>query len=165
MDSPRPRRVAVLAAAFSLAAAACGPSAGGSDPELDFSASQLEGGTVEAASFEGSDTVLWFWAPWCTTCRGEAPDILEVAGEYEGEVEIVGVASRGNVEEMHDFVDDTGTGSLRHLVDESGDIWSRYEVVNQPAFAFIDDDGSTDVHVGALGADGLRQRLADLTES
>ncbi len=130
---------------------------------LDFSAELLDGGEFDAASVEGTDTVLWFWAPWCTSCRAEAPDVLATAADFDGQVELIGVAGRGEVGEMQDFVADTETGSLPHIIDAEGTIWSDFGVSAQPAFAFIDDSGEVEVFVGTLGAEGLTERMEALT--
>jgi thiol-disulfide isomerase/thioredoxin len=162
-----------LAAAAALTLAACGSSSGddagsgssesaaaGSSPT--FTAAKLGGGELDSASFEGKDTVLWFWAPWCTTCRGEAPNVTAAAAALDGEVQVIGVAGRGEVPDMEDFVSDTDTGSLTHVVDDSGDIWSSYEVAAQPAFAFIDDDGTYEVVIGAMGEEALTEQMSAL---
>ena len=172
---PRRARLSAVAVLLALIAAACGgddssPSAEPSDagssssespsadsgsadsssgtdaavPEsLDFTAAQLGGGEFDAASIQGQDTVLWFWAPWCTVCRAEAPDVVEAA-------------------EMEQFIDDTGTGGLAHVVDDDGSIWSSFDVAAQPAFAFIDDSGEVEVFVGALGREALTERMQTL---
>lgn len=134
------------------------------DAAAAFTAPELGGGELSSASFAGEDTVLWFWAPWCTSCRAEADDVVAAAAALDGEVEIVGIAGRGAVEEMEDFVSDTRTGGLTHVVDEDGSIWSSYEVIAQPAYAFIDDSGAVDVHVGALGEAALVERMTELAE-
>jgi thiol-disulfide isomerase/thioredoxin len=144
-----------------------GSSSGGGGGSNDgdapaFVATTLDGDELDSVSLEGRDTVLWFWAPWCTTCRAEAPDVTATAAAFDGDVEVIGVASRGEVAQMEDFVADTDTGSLTHVADPAGDIWSSYGVAAQPAFAFIDDDGSYTVHLGALGADGLQERFDQL---
>ena len=66
---------------------------------------------------------------------------------------------------MVDFVDETGVGGFEHLIDADGIIWSELGVFDQPAFAFVDDDGSVEVFVGALGEDGLTERLQALIDS
>lgn len=33
-------------------------------PELEFSGPTLDGGTLTGTDYAGTDTVLWFWAPW-----------------------------------------------------------------------------------------------------
>jgi thiol-disulfide isomerase/thioredoxin len=144
-------------------AAADAPAQSGSPAGVTFEAAKLGGGELSSASLAGKDTVLWFWAPWCTVCRAEAPNVTAAAAAFEGEVEVIGVAGRGEVSEMEDFVSDTDTGSLTHIVDDSGAIWSGYGVAAQPSFAFIDDEGNVEVHVGALGEAGLTDRLDALT--
>lgn len=186
MRSTRARtRPLALALGAALLLAACGSSedgAGGTDAGggtatspaasagsaasglagVSFEAATLDGGTRSSEDLAGEDAVLWFWAPWCTTCRSEAPNVTAAAAAFDGEVEVLGVAGRGEVPEMEGFVRDTDTGSLTHLIDEDGAIWADYGVAAQPAFAFIDDDGTVDVVIGALGEDALRERLAAL---
>lgn len=158
---------AVILAA-SLLAAACGgeddDALGLGDGGVEFTASQLGGGELASADLEGRDTVLWFWAPWCTTCRAESDDVVAAAAALDGDVEVIGVASRGGVAEMEGFVADTGTDGLTHLADESGRIWSDFGVVTQPAYAFIDDDGAVDLVVGALGEAALTDRMTALAD-
>ncbi|MGK2958544.1 MAG: redoxin domain-containing protein [Acidimicrobiales bacterium] len=172
-------RLPALVIAFAALLAACSGTSGSSDatgsaaPSASeasdgppqFTAAQLGGGELTSASFAGKDTVLWFWAPWCTVCRGEADDVVAAAGALDGKVEIIGVAGRGEVPEMEGFVSDTGTGGLTHVVDDDGSIWSSYEVFAQPAYAFIDDSGTVEVFVGALGEDALVERMTALAEA
>jgi len=118
--------------------------------------------TFDGASLVGRDAVVWFWAPWCTICRSEAPEVAEVAERYASQVNLIGVPGRGELDEIVDFVDDTGTRSLTHVPDLNGDIWSAFGVYGQPAFAFIDDDGSVEVFIGGLGGDALADRIDQL---
>jgi thiol-disulfide isomerase/thioredoxin len=168
MSPHRNRFVAVLAPLL-LVAGACGGGAETGDAQaaedppaaepVAFSAAVLGGGDFDASSIAGQDAVLWFWAPWCTSCRAEAPDVLESASEFEGQIEVIGVAGRGEIAAMERFVSDTGTGDLLHIIDEDGAIWSEFDVFSQPAFAFIDDEGQVDVFVGTLGKEALSERM------
>lgn len=146
-------------------AAACGT--GEEDrAALSFTAAELSGGELDASTLQGTDVVLWFWAPWCTTCRAEAPNVVEVADAFDGEVEVIGVAGRGQVADMERFVEETGTGGFTHVVDGDGSIWSQFEVIDQPAFAFIGADGEVDdVHIGPLGAERLTERFTTLRDN
>lgn len=131
---------------------------------LDFTATTLDGESFDAATLAGEPVVLWFWAPWCTVCRAEAPDVAQVAAELAGEVTLLGVAGRGEEEAMRGFVEDTGTGGMDHLVDADGSLWSRFGVVAQPAYAFIGPEGQAEVFGGALGGAQLQERAAALAE-
>lgn len=147
-----------------LVVGACG---GGSGASLGkgtppFSARTLEGAQLSSASFKGKPVVLWFWAPWCTICRAEAPGIAKAVAEIGAKVEYVGVAGRGEVPAMKQFVEQTHTGTFTHVVDSDGSIWSAYGVAAQPAFAFIGADGQVSVSLGRLDHDALVARLRSL---
>ena len=80
-----------------------------------------------------------------------------VAAEYAGEVNFLGVAGRGQVGEMEQFIADTGVGNVTHVADETGTIWREFGVPTQPAFAFIDDDGSVQLVIGRQGQQSLSE--------
>lgn len=121
------------------------------------------GDAIDLAAVDGRPVVAWFWAPWCTICRAEAPTIADIAATYTDEIVLVGVPGRGADTDIRRFIDDTGTGSITHVADLGGDIWSRFGVFAQPAFAFITPDGDTDVFVGSLGENALIERIEALT--
>lgn len=121
----------------------------------------LDGEDFDGGRLAGTKTVLWFWAPWCTSCRAEGPEVAEVAERHGDDVSVIGVPGRGQVNAMEQFVDDTGTGALEHVVDDDGSIWTAFGVYGQPAFAFIDDTGQIEVFVGTLGS-ALDDRVAAL---
>lgn len=133
---------------------------------LDFEASTVDGGTFEGASLLGQDSVLYFWAPWCTTCRAEAPGLPGVASEFEGDATFYGVAGLSpDVSAMQGFVADTGTGSLTHIADTGGSIYTGFGVSSQTTFAFINDDGSIEIVRGPLSPDEVRTRTQALIDS
>ncbi len=143
---------------------------GAADPQpgaqaTAFTAATLDGVDLDVATFAGTPLVLWFWAPWCTICGAEGPDVARVAADLEGQVTYLGVPGLGSDEDMRDFVEDTGTGGFLHVVDADGSVWRRFGVVYQPAFAFIDRDGTAEVFAGSLGEDGLRDRARSLVGS
>ncbi len=161
MTATRTRIAAALLVAVLLGAtAACG----GDDPEVaaPFTASVVGGGELDSASFAGKPTVLWFWAPWCTVCRGEAPDVVAAAAALDGEVQLVGVAGRGEVPAMEDFVAETGTDDLTHVVDADGTIWADYGVLSQPSFAFIAPDGTVETVTATYDEQELVARMRAL---
>jgi len=85
-----------------------------------------------------------------------------VQEKYGEQVNIVGVAGRDDLAAMEDFVSRTGTDSIEHVADITGEIWGDYQIVSQPAWAFINDDGTVETNLGALGADGIVERIEDL---
>lgn len=97
-----------------------------------------------------------------TECRREAPSVARSQSE-NANVVFVGVAGLGENNDMRDFVKDYDVGGFEHLEDVDGSLWERFGVVQQPAYAFVDDSGEIEVYRGALGEDGIAERVAALT--
>lgn len=119
-------------------------------PSLGFHATTVAGAAFDASTLKGRPVALWFWAPWCTICRGEAPTVAKVAAAFDGRVTVIGVAGLGTVADMTAFVAETHTGAFTHLADTTGAIWREFGVVSQPSFVFIRPDGQADLYVGSL---------------
>ncbi len=85
--------------------------------------------------------------------------------QFGNDVNFVGVAGRDSVEEMLTFVNDTGVNGFSHIADADGEVWGTYGVTSQPAFVFINDDGSAELLVSSLGLEGLTERVEALVRS
>jgi hypothetical protein len=88
-----------------------------------------------------------------------------VQHQFEGRAQIIGVASRDTIEQIEAFVADTGVDTFPHAADIDGDVWEFYGIGSQPAFVFINDDGTFDTHLGSLDEDGLTERVEQLLAS
>ena len=132
--------------------------AGGVD--LDFTATTLDGEVFEGASLAGRPALLWFWAPWCPTCAGQAAHVSEVADTFEGRLTVVGVGGLDQAEEMRTFVENFDVGNVVHLSDESGEVWQRFGITSQSTYVVLDADGVV-VEQGVLSEDELDQALSD----
>ena len=130
---------------------------------LRFAADTVDGQSFDAKELAGKDAVLWFWAPWCSECRREAPHVAAVQKSVGDDVTFVGVAGLGPVKDMKAFVSDYRVGAFSHLADVKGKVWRRFGVVQQPAHAFIDDDGSVKLVRGELDRKGLIKHVDNLT--
>lgn len=129
---------------------------------LDFTGTTLTDQPFNGATLKGTPVVLWFWAPWCTVCRAEAPDVAAVAAQYAGRVTFLGVPGLGQVDAMKAFVAETGTSGFQHVSDVDGSLWQRFGVVSQPSFVFVDGSGSAQRIDGGLGASDLQQHTQAL---
>lgn len=85
--------------------------------------------------------------------------------QFEGRARIIGVASRDTIEQIEAFVADTGVDTFPHAADIDGDVWEFFGIGSQPAFVFINDDGTFDTRLGSLGEDGLTERVEQLLAS
>ncbi len=131
----------------------------GKSIDLDFSAETLDGGTYEGTQLEGKPAVLWFWAPWCPTCRAQAPNVSELATKYAGEVNVVGVGGLSDATDIRDYA--KSVDGPTHLVDEEGAVWRHFGVTAQSTYVVLDADGQV-VAEGYLDDGDLTAKVADL---
>ncbi|HEY0639465.1 MAG TPA: redoxin domain-containing protein, partial [Pseudonocardiaceae bacterium] len=122
----------------------------------------VDGAAFDSAELAGRPAVLWFWTPWCPTCRGEAPEVARAAREHAGAVTFVGVAGHDRAEAMRAFVADHEL-EFTNLDDADGAVWRLFGVTHQPAYAFVAADGAVEVVRGTLGHQQLTERLGALT--
>ncbi|MER7456977.1 redoxin domain-containing protein [Micromonospora sp. NPDC126480] len=130
---------------------------------LEFTARTIDGGSFTGASLAGKPAVLWFWAAWCTRCRGVADSVAAVQRDNANRVNLVGVAGLGSGDEaMRRFARDTGVEGFPHLADDDGAVWRRFGVTSQEQYVLLDSTGKV-VHTGPLSQADLRRRVAELT--
>ena len=138
-----------------------GENDGGSVPEtLDFTGTLVSGEVFEGASLAGRPTLLWFWAPWCPTCRGQIPQVEGIAADHAGELNVIGVGSLDSSEAIADFAGDVD--EVVHLEDVDGELWKRFGVTEQSSFVLLDADGTVVLEAGYGGTDDLGARVDDV---
>jgi thiol-disulfide isomerase/thioredoxin len=166
-SSPAPQEPAASTPADD---AATGTSAPAEKPEkpakpvpeqLKFTAKTVDGKNFAGKSLAGKPALLWFWAPWCSNCQAEAPTIAEAAANSKG-VQFVGVAAQDQVPAMQDFVDRFELGSFPHIADVEADIWKKFGVTYQPAYAFVSSSGEVEVETDNLEDQELLDRVRAL---
>lgn len=78
---------------------------------------------------------------------------------------MIGVAGRDDIETMKEWVIGREVTGFDHLLDPDLEIWREFSIRSQPAFAFINDDGTVESRVGAMGLEGLTERITELIEA
>jgi len=81
---------------------------------------------------------------------------------YADQVQVIGMTGRSDLAAQQAFVDDFELEAFDHMVDPDGAIWSTFNVNSQPAFVFVNDDGTTSTHIGPLGVEGLSAQMEQL---
>ncbi len=145
-------RIALLLAATVLVLSGCGaensPAAvdasgqvtgTGKTADYDFTGSTLDGEPFAGAALEGKPAVLWFWAPWCPTCRAQSANVSRLAKEYGGEVAVVGVGGLDSQDAIREMAADIPHAT--HLVDDDGEVWKHFRVTAQSTYTVIGADG------------------------
>lgn len=127
--------------------------------KLAFTAKTVGGGSFDGASLAGKPAVLWFWAPWCPKCQREAAGIAAAAKGADGKVTFVGVAAQDTEDAMAEFIDKRGVGGFEHIADTPAEIWQRFGVAAQPAYAFISSSGEVEVVTEQLDEQELAAKV------
>lgn len=139
-----------------------GPQAGdGERADLAFTGVTFEGKPFSGESLAGKPAVLWFWAPWCSTCRAQAPNVSRLGAKYRGPVTIVGVAglaTKQAIDEVAPTIDD-----ITHLVDPESNIWNHFGVKEQSSYTVINADGII-VSEGYLNDEKINRLIARVAE-
>ena len=165
------RWILALAAALVLFLAGCGsqeaPSGGagsevigtGKVADLDFHGTTLDGSAFDGASLAGKPAVLWWWAPWCPTCRAQSGNVSDLAAKYDGEVAVVGVGGLDSAAAIEELA--AQIPHVTHLVDDRGEVWQHFRVTAQSTYTVIDADGEI-IAEGYLDDDELNDLVAQL---
>ena len=120
----------------------------------------MDGKPFDGASLAGQPTLLWFWAPWCPTCRGQIPQVQDITKTYEDQLQVVGVGSLDGESAIRGFADDAAGPT--HLTDEQGKVWKHFGVAEQSSFVLLDAAGTKVFSSGYGGTDGLADRVAEV---
>lgn len=134
---------------------------GGTSASYDFTGETVDGAAYDGQQLAGKPAVLWFWAPWCPTCRAQAGNLMRLSEEYAGEVNVVGVGGLADATDIKDFAE--VVEGPAHLVDVEGEIWRHFGVTAQSTYVVLDADGSV-VTEGYLDDGVLNEQVADLVD-
>jgi thiol-disulfide isomerase/thioredoxin len=127
------------------------------------SATFLDRNDNEVSSVEllGNPLVVNLWFSTCAPCAKELPDFAEVHAEVGDEVRFVGVNTIDSVEVMERFAGERGV-QYELLRDQYAELANGISAVAFPITLFVTSEGVIVEQTGALDADELRERVADL---
>ena len=130
--------------------------------QLTFTGTTLNEERCDGASLADKDAVLWFWTPWCPKCAREAKHVGVAHAASGTQVSIVGIPGFGTSDEMRTFTKNFKVEGVTHVADIDGAIWRRFNVTQQPAYAFIDQSGAVEVVRGEIGPEAFDAKLKEL---
>ena len=134
------------------------PSAVAVPATLEFDSTTVDGKPFDGAALAGTPVLLWFWAPWCPTCRSQIDQVQGVARDYDGKVNVIGVGSLDDSGAVRAFAADAP--GLTHLDDADGAVFRHFEVVQQSSFVLLDAAGEKVWSVGYGGGGDLADQVA-----
>jgi thiol-disulfide isomerase/thioredoxin len=138
-----PSSATATSATPAASATATAPAAPAVVPDaLKFTGTTLDGKPFDATKLAGGPVILWFWAPWCSTCMGQAWAVGELAQKYNGKVTMIGIAGLDqSTKAMNEFVAQGDVGNVTHLNDKAGVVWRKFGIKEQSVFVMIDRSG------------------------
>ena len=118
----------------------------------------MDGKPFDGASLQGKPVLIWFWAPWCPTCRSQIPQVQRLAKQYDGQLRVIGVGSLDDAAAIKRFA--AQVPGVTHLIDERGTVWKQFEVVEQSSFVLLDGRGELNFRTGYGGSEALADKVA-----
>ncbi len=122
------------------------------------------GGEVDLASSldapPDTPVLAFFWAPFCSTCRSEAPVLEDLAAEAPGGLRVVGVGALDDLAAAREFRTDTAVRSFPLLWSADTASWSAFDVPAQPYLLLIRDGRVEQRWPGGASADEIRAAVA-----
>lgn len=134
----------------------------GTPAKLQFTSRTLDGKAFKGASLADKPSVLWFWAPWCGTCQGQAAQTAKLADKYKGKVNFVGVAGLDKTAPIKGFVKTQKVGNFPHLNDQQGAVWKKFGITQQSSYVMLDKNGKTVEQGAATTPQQLTEQVAGL---
>jgi cytochrome c biogenesis protein CcmG, thiol:disulfide interchange protein DsbE len=132
----------------------------------DFSLSQLNGQSLQLASYRGKVVLLDFWATWCDPCRDEIPHLIELQNKYRAQgLQIIGVSMDDSPDPVRDFSQHFKMNYP--VVMGNADIGRLYGgVLGLPIAFLIDREGRIQKKfIGATSASVFEQNFQSLLKS
>ena len=161
----------IAALIFTLLLSGCAGSQTDNTNELaapDFTLFTQDGKQVALSDFRGQPVLLNFWATWCAPCRYEMPLFQEIFKDnkwIEKGLVILAVNLQESADNVRLFIAQYGF-SYTVLLDSTGEVGNRYNVMAIPATLFIDKDGI--INYAVMGPfqnkDQIEQILALITQ-
>ncbi len=111
----------------------------GTMADFDFEATTIDGAELDASSLAGKPAVVWFWAPWCPTCRAQVPNLSALGEQYDGQLSVLGVGGLDDDAAIRDVAEQIP--NVTHVIDESGEVWRHFQVTEQSSYTVISAGG------------------------
>ena len=130
------------------------------DPFPDVALIDVDDTEVMTSEFLGEPLVVNLWYSTCPPCAKELPEFAEVDAETD-EVRFVGVNTLDSLEVMERFAGERGV-EYDLFRDEFAELADAIGATAMPVTLFVTSDGTIVEQTGALDADELRTKVADL---
>lgn len=107
----------------------------------DFSLQTADGKDYTLSTLQGQWVILNFWATWCEPCVAEIPMLNTLAGDFAGELVVLGINMRETPQEIAIFQADTVSLDYPVLINPTDSVLLDYLVQGLPQTLVIDPNG------------------------
>lgn len=116
----------------------------GKPAQFDYTLKDMNGATVQLASFKGRPLVVNFWATWCPPCKFEIPWFIDFKQRFGAQgLEILGVSIDDTAPELKTFAADHKMNYPVLMGLNQDKMLEAYDaVVSVPVTWFIKKDGT-----------------------
>lgn len=143
----------------SAPAATPAPEDSGGNKAPGFTLTDLNGTKVSLSDFKGKKVFLNFWATWCSSCRGELPDIEKIYRENNKDLVILAVNWGEDKDAVKSFID-KNRYNFMVLLDTNQEIIGLYNISTIPASFFIDRNGNLVARqIGAMDETEMKEYI------
>ena len=118
-------------------------------PAPDFNLENLSGGETSLGQLKGKVVFLDFWAPWCTICREELPELDRLSRKFRQDgLVVIGIDVDDSEAAVKNFLAKTPL-SFTLLIDKRDVMRKKYRFRTLPTAFIIGKDGMIRyVHIG-----------------
>ena len=124
---------------------------------------RLDGSTQTLDDFREPILVVNFWAPWCIPCRREVPALIELQRQYQGKVQVLGLAL-DSVENIQEFANEHAMNYPSFIVGSKIPMYNAAfgnKSGALPFTAFVDQQRKVqEVHTGELTYEELQEKVS-----
>ena len=132
----------------------------------EFSAQDVFGNEVDRSVLDNAPyTLIDVWATYCSPCISEMPELEQLANEYAGRVQFIGIVADATddatVELAREIVEKTGVGYTCIVPDDALGTRLIAQIQYTPTKLIVTSSGvlAAEPLIGAQGAEALRQVL------
>ena len=131
----------------------------------DFELEGFDGEMHQLSTYTDKPTVLYFFASWCSTCKRQTPEMVQLQEELGDDINLLTIVRAESKRAVEKYIKETGHDNIEYLFDFDMDVSNQYGIIAQPEIVIIDGNGKVVEHiVGPMNKELLVERIGGLID-